>query len=136
MVPFPVSSDPATASPTECLLHSWPHPDMGLADYWSAEFDGKLSCSHPGLDPMDGYVKVSFINMQRVSNKKKKMEMDTPHRYSPPPVLSSCSVHSTSLTREKKLHNFNLHGITLFDCLLLCVVQMCFHMVYGTHLTC
>lgn len=62
--------------------------------------------------------------------------MDTPHRYSPPPVLSSCSVHSTSLTREKKLHNFNLHGITLFDCLLLCVVQMCFHMVYGTHLTC
>lgn len=72
MVPFLVSSYPAMASPTECLLHSWPHPDKGLAD-WSVEFDGKLSCTHPGLDPVDGYVKVSFINTQHVSKKKKKM---------------------------------------------------------------
>lgn len=61
----------AMASPIECLLHRWPRPDKGLAD-WSVEFDGKLSCSHPDLDPEDGYVKVSFIKMH-VSKKKKKM---------------------------------------------------------------
>jgi len=70
MVPFPVFIDPAMAFPTESLLHRRPHPDKGLAD-WSVEFDGKLSCSHQGLDPMDGYVN-NLINKQHVSNKKKK----------------------------------------------------------------